>query len=53
MSVAAVTSVMIATQNGSNISTTLALTTAIMLSALVIYLSLATIYYGGKDKEQI
>lgn len=52
MSAAAVTSVMIASQHGSSISPTLALTTAIILSAMVIYLGFATICYGGKDKGQ-
>lgn len=49
---AAATSVMIASQHGLNISPTIALTTAIILSAMVIYLGFATIYYGGKDKGQ-
>ena len=47
MSAAAATSVMLATQNGSSISPTFALVTSIIVSAFVIYLSLATIYYGG------
>lgn len=52
MSAAAVTSVMIASQHGSSMSSTFAFTTAIIVSALVIYLGFATIYYGGKDKDQ-
>lgn len=48
---AAATSVMIATQQGSNISSTFALTTAFILTAMVIYLAVATIYYGGKDED--
>lgn len=48
---AAATSVMIATQHGSNISPTFALTTALILTAMVIYLAIATIYYGGKDED--
>lgn len=47
MSAAAVTSIMISTQNGSSISPIFALLTSIIVSAFVIYLSLATIYYGG------
>lgn len=50
MSAAAATSVMIASQHGLNISPTIALTSAMILSAMVIYLGFATIYYGGKDK---
>ena len=49
---AATTSIMIASQHGSNISPTFALTTAIILSALVIYLCFATSYYGGKDEGE-
>jgi hypothetical protein len=51
MSAAAVTSIMIASQHGSSISPTFALTTAMILSAMVIYLGFATIYYGGKDQS--
>lgn len=48
---AAATSVMIATQHGSNIPPTFALITALTLTAMVIYLAVATIYYGGKNKD--
>jgi hypothetical protein len=47
----AATSVMLATQHGSNISPTFALTTALILTTMVIYLAIATIYYGGKDED--
>jgi uncharacterized BrkB/YihY/UPF0761 family membrane protein len=53
MSAAAATSIMIASQHGSSISPIFALITAIIVSALVIYLGFATIYYGGKDKDKV
>ena len=52
MSAAAVTSVMIATQNGSGISPTFAFVTSIIVLSAIIYLSVATIYYGGQKTEE-
>ena len=43
--------VMIATQHGSKIPPTFALITALILMAMVIYFAVATIYYGGKNKD--
>lgn len=52
MSAAAATSIMLATQNGSSISPTFALITSMIVLSGIIYLSVATIYYGGQKTAE-
>lgn len=48
----AATSVMLATQNGSNISSNFTLIISMIMLSVIIYLSVATIYYGGQKTEK-